>query len=495
MPGDDAINTIAPAEALAEALAEIETVAGNGASGDRFGHPRGLGVIFHTKLWDGISFYGMQALLTLYMAEELLLPGHVERVVGFTGFRSVIEGITGHLSPEALASQIFGLYVGFAYFTPVIGGWIGDRILGLRLTVALGALLMTAGHFAMAFDQSFLLALMLLIVGAGLMHGNVMSQVGALYSPADRRRADGFQIYYLGVNLSAFVAPIITGLLAKDYGWHVGFGFAGIGMLAGLVVYLAGSRHLPPDPPRPDRWSPQRSPKGRAAVPRLDPGERRRVVILVLLVPLFALFWVAQSQVWNVYNLWVRDHVDLVIAGWTLPVPWFQAIDGLAPVLLMPPFVALWRRQALRGTEPDDFGKLGLGCLIFGAGMVWLAASSAVFSGKVPVLWAVGFHMLSNLGWLYFVPISMGFYARVAPARINGMMMGVATLAIFVGSTASGRIGGLYGAMTPAAFWLLHAAIVGAGGVMFFVLARPLRRVLLNQPAPIAGDVAAAVSV
>ena len=158
-------------------------------------------MLFGTKLFDGISFYGMQALLTLYMAQQLLLPGHVEHVAGFAGFRSAIEAITGRLSADALAAQIFGLYVGAAYFTPIFGGAIADRLLGLRNTIALGALLMTAGHFCMAFDESFLVALALIIVGAGLMHGNVMSQVGRLYSIDDRRRADGFQFYYLAVNL------------------------------------------------------------------------------------------------------------------------------------------------------------------------------------------------------------------------------------------------------------------------------------------------------
>ncbi len=461
------INTTSPTEALIE----IEALqASPHATPDLMGHPRGLAVIFGTKLWDGISFYGMQALLTLYMAEQLLRPGHVENVAGFAGFRGIIEAIRGPLTPDALAAQIFGLYVGTAYFTPVLGGLVADRLLGLRNTIALGALLMTAGHFCMAFDQSFLLALALLIIGAGLMHGNVMAQVGRLYSASDRRRADGFQIYYLAVNLSAFMAPIITGLLAQQYGWHIGFGFAGIGMLAGLIVYLAGSRHLPPDPPR-------RQKNSAAPIP-LDAGERRRTLVLVALVPLFALFWVAQSQVWNVYNLWVRDHVDLIIGGWTMPIPWLQAIDGLSPALLMPFGVALWRAQAAKGREPDDFGKLAIGCLVFGGGTLWLAAATWLFPAKVPVLWAVGFHLISNLGWLYFVPISMAFYARVAPPRISGIMMGVATLAIFVGSTASGGIGGLYGQWSASDFWLLHAAIVGAGGVIFLLLARPLRHLL-----------------
>jgi len=459
-PRGPVITAIAPAEALTD---------DDPAATDLYGHPRGLAVIFGTKVWDGISFFGMQALLTLYMAEQLLLPGHVEHVIGFARFRGAIEGVTGPLSAQALAAQIFGLFIGAAYFTPIIGGWIADRHLGLRNTITGGALLMAAGHLCMAFDASFLIALSLLIAGSGLMEGNIRSQVGALYSKTDRRRADGFQIYYLSVNLSAFIAPIITGLLAQNYGWHIGFGFAGVGMLIGLGVYLAGSRHLPPDPPR----------RARAPPTPLTAAERRRVLLLFAVMPLCALFWISQSQVWNVYNIWVRDHVDLVVAGWSMPVPWLQAVDGLSPAIMMPATLWLWRVQAARGGEPDEFGKLAIGCLIFAASMVWLAAASWLFAGKVPVLWAIGFHLLSNMGWLYFVPISMALFARAAPARINGMMMGVATLAIFLGSTISGRIGGFYEVMTPAAFWMLHAAITAAGALLFVAAAPALRRRLL----------------
>src|ERR1039458_1560811 len=214
---------------------------------DLLGQPRGLFFIGATELWERISFHGMQALLVLYMVEQLLLPGHVENIVGFTGFRAAIEGVTGPLSSQALASQIFGLYVGFVYLVPVFGGLLGDRVLGRRRAVALGAVLMTAGHFCMAFEASFLAALLLLILGAGLLRGNLASQVGDLYSDDDRRRETAFQIYYGALNSGAFVAPLITGVLAQTYGWHYGLGFAGFGMLLGLLVYLSGARDLPPD--------------------------------------------------------------------------------------------------------------------------------------------------------------------------------------------------------------------------------------------------------
>src|SRR4051812_17760109 len=242
---------------------------------EAFGQPRGLWVLAGTETWERISFHGMQALLILYMVGALLLPGHVEHVAGFAGFRAAIETFTGPLSVQALAAQIFGLYVGLIYFTPVLGGAVGDRLIGRRFAVAIGAILMTCGHFALAFDRSFLAALLLLILGAGLLRGNLSAQVKSLYADGDRREADAFQIYYVGINIGAFIAPILTGALATWWGWHAGFGFAGFGMLIGLGLYLAGARFLPPDPPRSAR-------KARAA---LTAPERSRLLGLALTCP------------------------------------------------------------------------------------------------------------------------------------------------------------------------------------------------------------------
>jgi proton-dependent oligopeptide transporter, POT family len=434
-----------------------------------FGHPKGLMVLVGTEFWDRVSFHGMQALLVLYMVERLLLPGHVEHVLGFAGFRGAIESVTGPLSPQALAFQIFGLYLGMIYLTPLLGGVLGDRVLGRHRTVALGALLMTAGHFCMAFDRSFLVALLLLTVGAGCLRGNLMSQVGSLYSAKDRRRADAFQIYAASINAGAFLAPIICGALGKAYGWHYGFGFAGFGMLTGLVVYLLGTRHLPPDTPR----------TARVRV-TLTPPERRIVRVLAMLTPVLALFWVAQSQVWNVYNIWVRDYVDLEIAGWTMPVPWVQSIDGLAPLATMPIVLAIWRWQARRSREPDEFAKLVIGCLLFGIATAWLAAGHWAFDGgvRIPLAWALVFHLVSNFGWLYFVPTVNALFVRAAPASVSAVMLGVYYLSIFGGSLASGRLGVFYERLDPPQFWMLHAAIVVAGGCVILLCSGALRREL-----------------
>jgi proton-dependent oligopeptide transporter, POT family len=438
------------------------------APGLLFGHPRALGFLAGTEFWDRVSFHGMQALLTLYLVEQLLLPGHVEKVAGFPAFRAIIEAVTGPLSTQALASQIFGLYVGFALFAPILGGAIGDRWLGRSRSVALGAVLMTFGHLCMAFDQSFLAAMLLLIVGTGFLRGNLAPQVGDLYDRDDRNRTVAFQIYGAAVNSGAFLAPLVTGALAQGVSWHAGFGVAAIGMTIGLVTYLSGLRHIPPHARR------QVAAKG----PPLNREEWGRVILLVSLVPLASTFWVAQSQVWNTYNIWVRDHLQLDIAGFRVPVPWLQSIDGLAPLATLPVMLAVWRWQHERGREPDEFGKLAMGCFIFGASTLWLAAGQYVTdaSGRTPFLWAVAFHLFSNFGWLYFAPTCNALFSRAAPASVTATLMGLYSVAVSMGSFISGRLGGFYEVMTPAAFWTLHAAICAGGGAVILLYGMAFRR-------------------
>lgn len=440
-----------------------------GAAGDRslFGHPRGLAVLAGLEVWDRVSFYGMQSLLTLYMANQLLLPGHVEQIVGFAAYRSVLEGIVGPLTVKGLATQTFGLYVGLVALTPILGGFLGDRMLGRRKGIVLGGLLMTGGHFALAFDQSFLLALLLLIFGAGFVRGNVTPQIGELYAPEDRRRGVAFQVYGSVINFGAFVAPLVTGALGKAWGWHYAFGFAGFGMLIGLVVYLLGQRHLPPERLRVN---------GERI--RLARAEWRPVLSLLTVVPVASTYWVAQSQVWNTYNLWAEEHLQLSIGGWIMPVNWLQSLDGLAPFLLLPPVLMLWAAQARRGREPNEVGKIAIGCFIFGAGTLLLAGAQFVTDGqgKTPLLVAVLFHFISNLGWLFAVPTLNALFSRVAPRSVNATLLGVNALSVTIGSFVSGRLGSLYEVLPPMQFWLIHAAVVTGGGMLMLLIGALLRR-------------------
>ncbi|HEY0648815.1 peptide MFS transporter [Phenylobacterium sp.] len=452
-----------------------------GADGPRktllFGHPQGLGVIAATEFWDRISFHGMQSLLVLFMAEQLFRPGRIETIIGFEAFRSAIFTVTGPLSTQALASQIFGLYAGMVYLTPVAGGLVGDRLIGRRAAVTAGALMMAAGHACMVFDQTFLIALLLLILGAGLFRGNLAAQVGALYDGKDRRRAFGFQIYYAMLNAGALIAPLITGTLASRAGWHYGFGFAGLGMLVGVVVYLAGNRTLPPDPPR--------KPKGERT--QLTARERRVVQGVLGLLPVAMLFWVAQTQIWNTYNLWARDHLDLNVSGFQIPVPWMQSVDSFFTAALLPVVLWIWKAQARRGKEPDELGKMALGCFAFAAAVLVLAAAGMHDGGRSrsALGWAIAFHAISNIGYLYFAPTAVALVSRVAPPALNAMLIGLYLTSIFFGSLFAGRIGALYELLPPAQFWLVHAIAAALAGVLLLGLAGTFRR-SFGTPASVA---------
>ena len=267
------------------------------------GHPRGLGYIAFAEAWERFSYYGMQALLVLYMVNRLLHPGHIEHVAGFGPFRQLIENFRGPLSVQALASTIFGLYTGLVYLTPIIGGLIADRVLGRTRTITIGALLMSAGHFLMAFDVTFLLALTCLLCGVGCFKGNLASQVGALYPLGDNRRADAFQIYYLFINGGVIAAPLIAGTLGEVYGWHWGFGAAGIGMLIGLTIYLVGRKYLPPDSPAIEKHE-------RAAKIPLTHREKMGIVALLLLLPVLTIGIMGNQQIFNAYLVWAQDHAE-----------------------------------------------------------------------------------------------------------------------------------------------------------------------------------------
>lgn len=238
------------------------------------GHPKGLAYLAFTETWECFSYYGMQTLLVLYMVNELLLPGHVENIAFFDSFRRLYGGLEG----QALASAIFGTYASLVYLTPILGGFLADRLIGRKNAVLIGAIVMTIGHFLMAFEVSFLFALLALVIGCGLIKGNIASQVGALYGPNDTRSASAFQIFYLGINAAVIISPLVVGTLGEEVGWHWGFGMAGIGMLIGLVIYVAGQKYLPKEHMQ------RRTAEARAEAPKLSGNDWMAVIALLLLI-------------------------------------------------------------------------------------------------------------------------------------------------------------------------------------------------------------------
>jgi POT family proton-dependent oligopeptide transporter len=434
-----------------------------------FGEPLGLLYLSFTEAWERFSYYGMTALLVLYMSQSLLMPGHVEHIAGFAGFRAGVEAVFGRMSTLALASQIFGLYTGFVYFTPVFGGWVADRFLGRRRAVMTGAVLMSAGQIAMAFDQSFLVALACLIVGCGLLKGNISVQVGQLYAPHDSAgRTRGFTIYSMGINFGATVGPLLCGLLAQLYGWHAGFALGGALMLLGLATYVAGYRTLSETTPAANRTQP---------AAKLDAHAWRVVLVLVAVMGLTIFQSIAYYQNSNIALVWINAHVDLRLFGWSVPVAWFNSIDPLVSIVAVAPLIALWKWRQTHGGEPGEITKIATGAAIASFANVLLVIGSLAFV-RVPVLFPILYDVLLGVAFLYYWPPLLALVSRAAPPAIKSTMMGVAFLTLFLSNITIGRLGGFYEQMTPAMFWALHAGIAAAGAILAALLARPLARIL-----------------
>jgi POT family proton-dependent oligopeptide transporter len=437
------------------------------------GHPRGLAYLGFTEAWERFSYYGMQTLLVLYMVRQLLHPGHIEHIVGFADFRAALEHMYGGaLSVVALASAIFGLYTGLVYLTPIAGGFIADRWLGRTRTITIGALLMAAGHFLMAFDFSFLIALLCLLTGVGCFKGNIASQVGALYAPGDLRRADAFQIYLLFVNAAVIAAPLIAGTLGEVYGWHYGFGAAGIGMLISLVIYRAGRKWLPVE---------HRASRARSAPrPKLSRNERNAVIVLALLVPVLAIGAVGNQQIFNAYLLWVPNNVNIVFFNRTMPTTWLITVDAVVSVSALVLAVAFWRLWAKYFKEPSEVVKIAIGLFVSSAALLSLstAAAIAAHGHKAGVGWVLGFEVLNSLGFANVFPVGLALYARAAPKPVAGAMIGVYFLHLFLGNNLVGWLGGLLERMSGTQFWLLHAALVALAGVLMLVSWRLFGRLL-----------------
>ncbi len=434
-----------------------------------FGHPRGLFYLAFTEAWERFSFYGMTALVVLYMVNQLLLPGHAEHIAGFAGFRAALESVVGPLSTQGLASQIFGLYSGFVYFTPLLGGMIADRWIGQRNAVVIGALSMSAGHLAMAFDQTFLIALLLLVIGSGFLKGNISAQVGALYPPDDEaRRTRGFVIFSTGINIGAVAGPLLCGLLAQVYGWHYGFGVAAIFMLLGLATYLDGYRYLP------------------ARVERLTREDRQlvaadwRIIGALIAVIIITIFHsTAYYQLYNVMPIWTQQHVAPNVGSFRIPIPWYQSINALFSILGVPLLFWIWGRQASRGREPGDVAKIGIGAgLAAASNLILVAAISGSGGAPIHPIWPFLYCVVLAISFLYYWPTLLALVSRAAPATVNATMMGIAFMSLFISNNLIGWIGGFYERMSPIEFWAMHAAIGAFGGILVLLFGRRLSRLL-----------------
>ena len=442
------------------------------------GHPKGLGFLAFTEAWERFSYYGMQSLLVLYMAKYLLLPGHIEHVALFGVFHGL--PMYAALQGPALASAIFGTYAALVYFTPTFGGFIADRWLGRKRAVLTGAVLMALGHFMMAFEQSFLFALLALILGSGLFKGNLASQIGGLYAPQDLRRADAFQIYYLAINAGVIISPLVTGTLGEKVGWHWGFGAAGVGMLISIAIYLSGQRFLPRDPSR-----------ATSTTERVhDPMDRSAWLAfgaILLLIPVLAVALLPNQEIFNAYLLWGDKAFNLRFMGATLPTTWLITLDAIVSVSFLAGVALFYRWYATRWKEPDELTKIIVGSVFSIAGMLclFMAAATQAPGGKIGMFWPVCFHVLNSIAFAHILPVALALFARLAPRQIAATVVGMYSLSTFIANALVGWIASRFTTTPTTTFWLMHAGFAAGAGLVFLAMKVVLsRRGLVASPVP-----------
>ena len=437
------------------------------------GHPAGLFILFFTEMWERFCYYGMRALLVLYMTDYLIrgVQSGSFHVYGFGYLQHGLESVFGPMAIQPLASEIYGLYTGFVYLTPLFGGMLADRVLGQRKSVIIGAILMAIGEFLMAGQSTFLIALLVLILGNGCFKPNISTQVGSLYPQGDPRRDRAFTIFYMGVNLGAFFSPLVCGTLGQVYGWKYGFAAAGVGMLVGLVVYLSGQRYLATD-------NLTRARETHAEKAPLTTGEWRAIFGLIALCILNIVFWGVYEQQGNTIQLFADRNTDWHVFGFEMPSTWFQSVNPMFIFVLTPFLNMFWTRQSRRGTEPPSVTKMAIGCCLLGLSFLPLIYITAGLQPdqRISFLWLVGCTLIYTVGELYLSPIGLSLVTKVAPARLVSMMMGVWYLSSFFGNFLSGYLGTYYSKMTKEMFFLMLAVLGVAAGAAIFALRNPLKR-------------------
>jgi proton-dependent oligopeptide transporter, POT family len=426
-----------------------------------FGQPRGLTILFLTEMWEQFSYYGMRALLVYYMTKQLLID-------------------------QGTSSLIYGTYTSLAFFTPIVGGIVSDRWLGKRRAVIVGGATMALGHFMMTFEPLFYVALATIALGNGLFLPSLPSQINDLYRSDDPRRGWAYNVYYVGINIGGFLAPLVCGTLGEFYGWHWGFGAAGIGMLAGLVIYIKGGKYLP------EQTAPSKSAPARAVVREEHARSGGTTLLLLLGIGLaVTIFRGAYEQVGNTVALFADAGIDRASALGLIPMTWFQALNPLLVILMTPPLLAYWKRRAANGRELSSMQKMACGALIVGAAYVLLAlAASFAGDGHASWLWLAAFFVVFTFGELYILPTGLGLFARLAPPALGATTMAGWFLAIFTGSLAAGFVGTLWSKTSHPSYFVILAAIAALAAALLLALDRATRRVetaragglLLEQP-------------
>ena len=478
-----------------------------------FGHPRGLSTLFFTEMWERFSYYGMRAILVLFMTNAVATGG-----MG-------LDDVT--------ATAIYGLYTAAVYVVALPGGWIADRVLGLRRSVFWGGSVIAAGHFTLAIPNiiAFFAGLSLIVVGTGLLKPNISAIVGDLYPEGGARRDAGFSIYYMGINIGGMMGPLVCGYLGEVIDWHLGFGAAGVGMVLGLIQYSLGGRYLgTAGELRPEAKNPAARASAIRALLRaleaaagialilgalqamgavnltllsfvdwagifivslaagyllyvvlfggLDTAEKKRIGVIAVCFLAAACFWSGFEQAGSSMSLFAERLTDRVIGGWEMPASWLQSVNAIFIILLAPLFSALWLWLGSR--NPSIPAKMAFGLIFLGVGFAVLAWGSANASLDNPVSpsWLVVTYFFHTVGELCLSPIGLSSITRLSPARYVGQMMGIWFMGAALGNLVAGRVAGLIESLPlPQLFGAVLATTAGAG-VVLALFVRPIRRLM-----------------
>jgi proton-dependent oligopeptide transporter, POT family len=475
-----------------------------------FGHPRGLSTLFFTEMWERFSYYGMRAILVLFMTNAVATGG---------------MGLN-----DVTATAIYGLYTAAVYVVALPGGWIADRLLGLRRAVFWGGTVIALGHFTLAIPNiiAFYVGLTLIVIGTGLLKPNISAIVGDLYPEGGSRRDAGFSIYYMGINLGGFLGPLVCGYLGEVVDWHLGFGAAGVGMVFGLIQYSLGGRHLgTAGELRPEVQAPAKRAAARRALLRTLEGvaglmliaatlqamgvirlslvgfvdwtglfivslagsyllyvvffggltitEKKRVGVIAVCFLAAACFWSGFEQAGSSMNLFADRLTRRMIGGWEMPASWLQAVNGVFIILLAPLFSALWLWLGSR--NPSIPAKMGFGLIFLGVGFAVLAWGSvnATIENPVSPVWLVVTYFFHTVGELCLSPIGLSSITRLSPARYVGQMMGIWFMGAALGNLVAGRVAGLIESLPmPQLFGAVTMFSVGTGLVLL-LFTKPLK--------------------
>ncbi len=441
------------------------------------GHPLGLTVLFGTEMWERFCYYGMRALLTFYMVDYLFVGGTPETIFGYHAVKSALESFNGPLRPEPLAALIYGLYAMGTYLTGLAGGFIADRFLGQRRAVIIGGLTMAVGEFLLTSQHFFFPGLLTLVLGNGFFKPNIATQVGGLYKPGDSRIDRAYSVFYVGINLGALIAPIICGR-AAHFGagpphWTYGFAAAGVGMLIGVGINLAGQRTLPPDVR-------QRRLASTTAHAKLTATDRRAVVALCVVAFFNLFFWGCYEQQGLTIALMAEKYTDLSTPFGRFDAEDVQSFNPFFIFTLTPVIMAFWAWQARRGQEPTSVIKMAYGCAgtALAFGLLIIPAIAIDHGQKVGWLWLLAAMAIQTVGELYLSPIGLSLFSKAAPPKLASLMMAVNYLSNAFGNYLAGYLGSYWDGMAKSAFFTMIAGLAAATSVGIFLMARLLNPIL-----------------